>query len=614
MLKERANRINYVYIPLILWLAVELFYKFSNLTQQKNPIILSHLLDIGIVFLIYFVFMTMLGSTFKGTLVTSIVFFVLMIANQIKIVYSANPIYIKDVLYLNSADTFGGILGDTLLPILQALWLKLLLFILILVGTCFLAHFFDHKLKNTKKRLITLFSTIFIIIFMLLPITPINDIFINCFYKITAEKNNNSTTNMRYYYKHGVFAGMYGQYLTSMLRQPAGYDRDELTTLLDEAANINGDTSYGTPNIIMVFSESFWDVDLQDNVKFNKPITQNYNNLKEKGLYVDMISPVFGGISCNTEYEMLTGGTLTYYPECYIPYMNLYDNDGYKEAPSIIKELNNNNYDTTIVSAWEANLFNCNDVYDYFEVDKVLYKNDLKDVTKKGGRISDDYLADNIINAFENKTSDNPSFYMVITAEAHMPFNESKFKEYDIEVTDSTLSDEETGILKSYAQGAYDADKMLKKLYDYIQTIDEPTILIFYGDHLPFLQTCDGKNVYDDLDYFNTDDSTLNKFRQYNTGCLILDNYDITYDEKQYMSPYQIMPYILNHMDIKLSPYYKWLYSTMDAYPASNTFVSVNSKGEIVPTCSLNDEVTTAYSKILSRMNWMMFVDNPNRN
>ena len=146
-------------------------------------------------------------------------------------------------------------------------------------------------------------------------------------------------------------------------------------------------------------------------------------------------------------------------------------------------------------------------------------------------------------------------------------------------------------------------------MYDYIQTFDEPTMLIFYGDHLPFLQTSKGKNIYDDMKYFNTGDSTIDTFRKYNTGCLILDNYDVKYDDKKYMSPYLIMPYIINHMDIDISPYYKWLYNTIDLYPANNFFVSVNSKGEIVPTNSLKDKKTEKCSEELSKVNWYMFVD-----
>lgn len=614
MFKLRQQRINYLYIPLLLWIAVESFYKLCNMSQQKPALFLSHIFDIAILILLYLLFISILGSTFKGTLTASIVFFILVIANQVKIRYSANPIYIKDVLYLNSASTFGDILSDTIIPIILSLWKNILLYIVIASGTCTLARFFDSKFKSLKRRLITLFVTLGIIIFMLLPIPFVNDIFIKVFYEVTAEKNNNTTTNMRYYYQHGVFSGMYGQYLTSMLRKPDDYKREDAEWLLNKTVDIRDDDSFGTPNIIMVFSESFWDVDLQNNVEFNKPITKNYNELKSKGMYVDMISPVFGGISCNTEYEMLTGGSLTYYPECFIPYMNLYNHDAYKNAPSIISELNNNGYSTNIVSAWEKNLFNCYDVYNYFGVDNVFYKTDLQDVTKKGGRISDDYLADNIINAFENKDNDVPSFYMVLTAEAHMPYNESKFDDYDIEVTNSTLSDEETGIMKSYAQGIYDADKMLKKLYDYIQTLDEPTILIFYGDHLPFLQTSDGKNVYDNIDYFNTGNPTIDTYKRYNTGCLILDNYNVHYEKKEYMSPYLIMPYILYHMDITTSQYYKWLYTTIDDYPASNTFVSINSKGEIVPTGSLNDSISEQCSKTISQINWLMFVDKPSGN
>ena len=43
--------------------------------------------------------------------------------------------------------------------------------------------------------------------------------------------------------------------------------------------------------------------------------------------------------------------------------------------------------------------------------------------------------------------------------------------------------------VKSYAEGMYKADKELGRLYNYIQTLDEETIIVFFGDHLPLLKT-----------------------------------------------------------------------------------------------------------------------------
>ena len=42
-------------------------------------------------------------------------------------------------------------------------------------------------------------------------------------------------------------------------------------------------------------------------------------------------------------------------------------------------------------------------------------------------------------------------------------------------------------LLKVYVEGARDADAMLGRLVDYFSATDEPVVLAFWGDHLPYL-------------------------------------------------------------------------------------------------------------------------------
>ena len=104
--------------------------------------------------------------------------------------------------------------------------------------------------------------------------------------------------------------------------------------------------------------------------------------------------------------------------------------------------------------------------------------------------------------------------------------NKDKYDEYDIDIVDSDLDEELNNSIKSYAQGIYDADKQLGRLYDYIQTLDEDTIIVFYGDHLPYIKA-DGKDVLTELEFFNTDDDKLNLYRKYNTQALVLSNFNM---------------------------------------------------------------------------------------
>ena len=163
-------------------------------------------------------------------------------------------------------------------------------------------------------------------------------------------------------------------------------------------------------------------------------------------------------------------------------------------------------------------------------------------------------------------------------------------------------------IFLSYAQGIYDADKMLKKMYDYINSIDEDTILIFFGDHLPFFVDRNNKDLYPYLDYFNTNDSVINTFRKYNTEALVLSNYNVSIDFSKYMGYEFILTSILNNMDIELDPYYRWLYSTRDRLPTYNYYLGVSSNGNINTLDNLSREDKNMY-KLREKMFYKEFLD-----
>ena len=102
---------------------------------------------------------------------------------------------------------------------------------------------------------------------------------------------------------------------------------------------------------------------------------------------------------------------------------------------------------------------------------------------------------------------------MTATIETHMPFNKEKYDNYDINVTSSSLTEEETGVILSYAQGVYDTNVQIKRLYDEIQKLDEPTIIIVLGDHLPYLYNEKSEDILQKLTYFNTNDEKTNLLR-----------------------------------------------------------------------------------------------------
>ena len=164
----------------------------------------------------------------------------------------------------------------------------------------------------------------------------------------------------------------------------------------------------------------------------------------------------------------------------------------------------------------------------------------------------------------------------------------------------------ETEFILSYAQGIYDADKQLKRLYDYIQNFEEDTVIIFLGDHLPYI-SLENKDVLTDLSYFNTDNKKLNIYRKYHTQALVLTNFEV--ENKGTVcnsSPDFLLNYVVNNMDIELSDYYKWLYDFSEKLPATNKALSFSNTGESYFNQELPEDLRKSF-ELRRNMQYMLF-------
>ena len=598
-----------VTVPFLLFLVFQCYYMLCNITYARIICIQGLFFSFLLFWGIYMFVFGCMNNVYRTTVLLSAALVLFGIVNQLKIAYSDTPVFLSDFFFLNSAGTFMDILKGTIMGIILK---YLVIIVAFLTGIVYICKFAKNRNEFSIRKRFRAFYIILPILFMVIISVPnknISHFMLKTFFSIDERQDNYATTNMGYYFKFGVFGGLYGQNLESRLEEPDGYDPSELEQLVEESGKKKRNShKFGKPNIVMIFSESFWNIDDMKEVRFDQPVASNFEQLKQKGILVDMISPSYGGISSNVEYEMLTGSSIKFFSSGYIPYMQLYIDDKYIKAPSVIQELKRNGYKTHITSTWESSLFNCKSVYEYFGVDVTEYKEDLKDSYKKGGRISDAYVAERLIQELKEKPKDEKLFTMILTAQAHMPFNFDKYEDYDISIVDSKLDPEEEDTIRSYAQGVYDADKQLKEVYDFIQTYEEPTILIFYGDHLPYLKNEKGEDITKKLEYFNTGDSTEDLYRKYHTQCLILANYDIGEDDIDYMGPDLVMDYLLNNMDLEVSPYYQWLYTTIDKLPASNLYVSVDKNGNKYKTSKLTGTMKDTFD-LRRKMNWKYFVE-----
>lgn len=539
-----------------------------------------------------------------ATLIGYIFIFVISVINQVKISFTKEPLYFSDMKFLKQS-------GDLLKLVKESVSLQYLKEFIIICGSFFILlmiiYFVSSKykveLKNKKTRLVIAVIDIILLIILFVPTNKTKELYLKCIFNNDEHVDFDSyVTNLEFYHRNGLLNGMYGVFLNDKFTEPVNYDENMLSNILQET-NTNIEAKIEEkPNIILVFSESFWDIDKLKEVEFNRQITSNFNKLKNEGELVNLITPSYGGMSENVSFEMLTGGSMNYFPKGYIPIMSLYSRKNAIQIPSLVKVLNSNGYQSEIIFG-----------KDYYEAKETYEKIGFTcytELVEKGEvRIPDKICMDFLIQRLEEKKSDEPLFCMMSTIESHMPYSVDKYDKYDVEITKSNLGEEEKQTLKTYAQGMYNADQQLERLYEFVKNYEEPIVLIFLGDHLPYLHTKSTENIVSELEYFNTQDELLNKYRLYNTQALILSNLEQELEIPEYLGTDMLLNCVINQFDIKTEPYYKWLYEISEILPGINKNIAFDKNGKLYNPKEITEEMQENYD-IRKLMQYKFFIDN----
>ena len=224
----------------------------------------------------------------------------------------------------------------------------------------------------------------------------------------------------------------------------------------------------------------------------------------------------------------------------------------------------------------------------------------------KGNFIADEVLVNDALDRLRNKKQEERLFHMVCTIQTHMPFYKEKYPEYDLKYVKSELTTEQEEIVLSYAQGVYDTNIQIKRLYDEIQNIDDPTIVIVLGDHMPHLYDSNGVDILLSSRYFNTGDEKEDLARKYTTDLFVFSNFDYKPEfAGEYVSPDLVLATIINDLDLKISPFYRWLYNkTSKEIVAINQYLVIDKEGKYYLT---SDDMPKELEEILDLRKKMQY-------
>ena len=392
----------------------------------------------------------------------------------------------------------------------------------------------------------------------------------------------------RYYRNHGVITGFFTNLVVLKIEQPAAYSEESVAALRAQAIEKTAtqkplfDTSYAavtenpeqTPNIIYVMNESFWDVSKLQGVTYDRELTPTLTALKNEGAYGLVYSPSFGGGTCDVEFEALTGFSVEHLPSGAKPYQQYVT----KDMASLPQYLKKKGYETLAIHGYNRKFWNRDTAYPNLGIDTFIASEDFVNPDKKRGFISDAAMTQRIIEEYEKRTDDAPLFIHAVTMQNHTTYAANRYPADElVKITGNAagLDAETLSQLQDFATGVYEADAALGTLIDYFRNVDEPTIIVFWGDHFNPVGT--GYELYEKTGWIAKGDMTSPALR--GTDLRIWSNYDGASIDVGTIASYNLTPVVLDLYGLEKPLWFEFLTQQIPVMHARTHGVTVNPDG-----------------------------------
>ena len=305
-----------------------------------------------------------------------------------------------------------------------------------------------------------------------------------------------------------------------VLPKPAGYSAEKIEALFEGLPKTAAPLPAGAaekPDVIVFMAEAFWDA-TQLGERYSRDPVPNFHALAASHPLLTMTSPQRGGGTANVEFEALTGIAHGLLPTSSVPYQH-YVHRPLRALPALFRE---QGYRTAALHNFHRYYFARSSVYPLLGFDRFIALDELEPVDFDGVRPegfvnhrgigtlsgsealidghypSDEPLVRRLLQELDAPGGDGdgaatPRFLFAIGMVGHGPFLYERWPAPDVTVAAGEgrppLGETATHDLENMANAAFRADRGLGHLVRALGKRARPTLLVFFGDHLPALRS-----------------------------------------------------------------------------------------------------------------------------
>lgn len=484
--------------------------------------------DIFISSIIFYTLYLLFRKGFWAVLVQGIVYFFLSTAELFKYGTNGNHLILTDMKLFRSAKSLTSFAYIKITPMLVTYALLLIVYI----GACF---WFNPKLKNSfKKRFIPIIVS-FCSCVLVIGVPSVSNMVYAVFDVDTTKSDNAFLVNEKFKNNNFIafFLQTFTENISNKLEQPQDYTEDTVDEILEDdtssdstsvqdnidAILTSSENNGIKPNVIQIMSESFADFRVFDELNLNTDAYDKIDNIASQGYKGTAIVPTYASFTVKTEFELLFGLPVKSLNDPNMPQRMLLT----REQPTMVQYYHHYGYQTAYVHPFLSSFYSRSRIYSQFGFDTMIFQDDF---TVPIEYLNDYITDDTVFRQIETliKDTNEPLYVHTTTMQNHQPY------------TNGENPDDE---ITNYLNNVRITGDALQSFIDYLSSIDEPTVVVFIGDHFPSMRG--ENNVYDLMGV--TSENCQVMFEQ---NYIIWSNYDLDYSSmtnEKFSTFY--MPYVI---------------------------------------------------------------------
>lgn len=310
---------------------------------------------------------------------------------------------------------------------------------------------------------------------------------------------------------HGLTLSLWRDVYPQPKTPPEGYSEgymlevlDRIDALLAGAEAARPEAEAARPNIFVILSESFYDLNRLPILQYDGDPLEHFHALEAESISGSFHSHYLGYGTGYLEIPMLYGLNSLDLP----PGVNIcFQDDAIYERFDALAEqyTQSGGYTAEMLHAYDNTLYNRTVTYPLLGFEDLYFSDEIQQmgIEYDGGVyggyfMRDGYFFQAMLKRMEAiNQQGKQAFLYGITMENHQPFEPEKFNyACQIPLIAEDFTPAQRDIIRVMLEGITRADQALGELTDALRESEEPAIVVFFGDHRPNLFMPGGDTVY----------------------------------------------------------------------------------------------------------------------